>query len=106
MNCDASKMQLTPAQIAVRLICGEKLPGARMSHDPDILSRVKRGHDMLVKLSGKDFKYDLVAWHTYLKQSRDGGYTWGRNILLPRVMKKALVSNEWHEAINKIQSRG
>lgn len=97
-------MHLTPAQIAVRLICGEKLPGVRLSRDLGIVSRVKQGHDMLVKLSGKDFGYDLAAWHAYLKQSRDGGYTWGRNISLPRVMKKALASNEWHDAVGKIQS--
>lgn len=97
-------MQLIPAQIAVRLICGEKLPGERLSRDLGIVSRVKQGHDMLVKLSGKDFGYDLAARHAYLKLSRDGGYTWGRNILLPRVMKKALAFNEWHEAISKIQS--
>jgi hypothetical protein len=59
---------------------------------------------LLVQISGEDFGYDLAAWHQYLKESRDGGYTWGRNIILPRVMKLALVSDEWREAVRQLQA--
>jgi hypothetical protein len=97
-------MRLTPAQLGVALICGDILPGLRGSRDDTLAQRIKCGHDLLVSVSGKDFGYDLAAWHAYLKESRDGGYTWGRNIVLPRVMKAALASKDWHEAILAIQT--
>ena len=98
---------LTPAQIGVRLICGERLPNfgeRRIVGKAAMKERIKIGHDWLVRTSGKDFGYDLSAWHQYLKESRDGGYTWGRNIVLPRVMKSALASTEWRDAVRQIQA--
>jgi hypothetical protein len=95
-------MRLTPAQIAVHLICGEELP----PFVPDSLNfsqRILDGHDQLVQMTRKDFGYDLQAWHDYLKESRDGGYTYGRNIVLPKIMQKALASAEWREAVNMLE---
>src|SRR5262249_47867574 len=99
-------MRLTPAQIGVRLICGQRLPrfGERIVGQAEMKERIKIGHDWLVRTSGQDFGYDLAAWHEYLKESRDGGYTWGRNIDLPRVMKSALASDEWRDAIRQIEA--
>ena len=57
---------------------------------------------MLVRISGRDFGYDLQAWHDYLKESKDGGYTYGRNIALPRIMQKALESPKWQEAVQTL----
>ena len=94
-------MQLTPAQIAVCLICGEALPRVR---DASLPERVREGHDFLVQITGRDFGYDLRAWHDYLKESRDGGYTYGRNIVLPRIMQAALRSPEWQEAVRDLQT--
>jgi hypothetical protein len=45
----------------------------------------------------------LAAWHEHLKESRDGGYTWGRNIKLPKIMKEALASRAWREAVGKLE---
>ncbi len=90
--------------MAVWLLCGECLPRFAETDYDSLASRIEAGHDGLVKLSGKDFGYDLQAWHDYLKESRDGGYTWGRNVDLPRIMKQALASAEWHEAVRQIQS--
>jgi hypothetical protein len=101
-------MRLTPAQIGVRLICGNRLPPfgeARIVGDGDMKERIKIGHDWLVRVSGKDFGYDLAAWHRYLKESRDGGYTWARTIVLPRIMESALASGEWREAVRQIQAK-
>lgn len=92
-------MRLTPAQIAVRSICGEFLPRVRGESLPE---RIQEGHDFLVRLTGKDFGYDLHAWHDHLKESREGGYTYGRNIVLPRIMQAALQSPEWHEAVESL----
>jgi hypothetical protein len=97
-------MRLTHAQIAVRLICGIALPRF-VPNAPNVSVRIRDGHDQLVRLTGQDFGYDLQAWHDYLKVSRDGGYTYGRNIALPKIMKEALESNEWQEAVRAIQTR-
>lgn len=94
-------MRLTPAQIAVRLICGEALPRVR---DASLPSRIREGHDWLVELTGRDFGYDLQAWHDYLKESKEGGYTYGRNIVLPRIMQAALRSPEWQEAVRSLRT--
>ena len=93
-------MRLTPAQIGVRLLCGESLP--RVTHE-SLEDRIKRGHDFLVRISGKDFGYDLQAWHDHLKESREGGYTYGRNIDLPRIMRAALASPEWRQAVRSLK---
>src|SRR5690349_426693 len=92
-------MHLTPAQIAVRLICGINL--IRVQNKP-LLDRIREGHDFLVAITGVDFGYDLAAWHNHLKESRQGGYTYGRNIDLPRIMRDALDSPEWHSAIQAL----
>lgn len=89
-------MRLTPAQIAVRSICGERLPRVPAV---SLRDRIQIGHDSLVSLTGKDYGYDLLAWHDHLKESREGGYTYGRNIVLPRIMQAALESPVWHEAV-------
>ena len=92
-------MHLTPAQIAVALICGERLP--RTQH-LSLSDRIREGHDFLVKLTRQDFGYDLQAWHDHLKESREGGYTYGRNIELPRIMRDALESPAWQAAVARL----
>lgn len=87
---------MTPAQIAVHLICG-KAPGYLRHRYTTLRERLPEGREALVRLTGRDFAYDLAAWHAHLKESREGGYTWARNIDLPRVMKEALASPEWRE---------
>jgi hypothetical protein len=94
-------MRLTPVQIAVRLICGESL---RHMRGDSLLERVRQGHAFLVQITKKDFRYDLQAWHNHLKESREGGYTYGRNIGLPRVMQAALQSPEWQETVRSLSS--
>ncbi len=92
-------MRLRPIQIAVYLICGEPIPHQESG---SLAERLRTGHDWLVGISGHDFGYDLQAWHDYLKESRDGGYTYGRNIVLPRIMQTALRSPEWREAAQSL----
>ena len=63
-------MRLTPAQIGVYLICGTQFPDELPR---TLADRVKSGREWLVRIAGKDFGYDLAAWHAYLKESKDGG---------------------------------
>jgi hypothetical protein len=67
--------------------------------------RIREGHDFLVSITGKDYGYDLQAWHNHLKEAREGGYTYGRNIRLPRIMQAALQSSEWQEAVRSLTGR-
>ena len=60
---------------------------------------------MLVSIAKVDFGYNLQAWHDHLKETRDGGYTWNRTIILPKVMKKALDSEEWRSQAAVLEAR-
>jgi hypothetical protein len=98
-------MRMTPAQMALALICGEKLP-PMVPTPEDMCDRLRGGRARLVEMSGKDFGYDLQAWHDYLKESRDGGYKYGRNIALPKMMKAAMESPEWQAAVKRLKDQG
>jgi len=89
-------MRLTPAQCAVRLICGIDLPRFVPSKR-SLSEKMREGRERLMSITRKDYGYDLAAWHNHLKESREGGYTYGRNIVLPKVMQAALASTEWRE---------
>ncbi len=67
---------------------------------------LQEGRAFLVRITGKDFGYDLQAWHNHLKDTRAGGYTYGRNIVLPRIMQAALSSPTWNEAVQSLSNHG
>ncbi len=58
---------------------------------------------MLTRLTGADYGYDLQRWHDHLKVSREGGYTWNRTIVLPKVMQEALASAAWQKAVSDLE---
>ncbi len=91
-------VRLTPAQLAVHLLCGRPIPGAPTSID----ERIARGRELLAEIAKVDFAYDLERWHAHLKVSRDGGYTWNRTVVLPKIMRDALASEEWREAVERL----
>lgn len=92
-------MRLIPAQIAVHQICGQNLP---LDDNLSLIQRIRSGHDFLVRISGRDFGYDLQAWHEYLSTARDGGYTWNSSIKTPKIMAAALANPEWRAAVDAI----
>ena len=62
---------------------------------------MQEGHAMLVRIAKVDYGYDLQRWHDHLKgipRSESLGYSWNRTITLPKVMEKALASEEWRSA--------
>jgi len=93
-------MRAYPGQLATWMICGNEFPMA--SYEMSMDQRISEGHKMLVKITGVDYGFDLQRWHEHLKISGQGGYTWRRNIDLPKIMKEALDSPEWHEAVARI----
>ena len=94
-------MRLTPAQIGVALICGNRLP---VEEARPLAERIRTGRQMLSEIAGVDFGYDLQRWHDHLKVSRQGGYTWNRTIALPKVMRAAIQSEEWQAAVRELQA--
>jgi hypothetical protein len=94
-------MRLTPAQIAVELLCGSDLPPFVRQIEA-IEDRIVEGRRQLASIAGVDFGYDLQRWHDHLKVSRQGGYTWNRTIALPKVMQAAIKSEKWHAAVRKL----
>jgi hypothetical protein len=91
-------MRLTPAQVAVHLICGHQLA---MGRRQPLEERMQEGRAMLVRIAKVDYGYDLQRWHDHLKgipRSQSLGYTWNRTIALPKVMEEALASEEWRSA--------
>ncbi len=95
-------MRLTPAQIAVQLICGHNLP---MMPQYTLKQCLVEGRKQLREITGVDFEYDLQRWHDHLKVSRQGGYTWSRAVVFPKIMAAALASPEWTETVRELRKR-
>jgi hypothetical protein len=89
---------LTPAQLAVHLLCGRSIPGSAGSID----ERIALGRRLLSEIASVDFGYDLERWHEHLKVTRAGGYTWNRTVALPRIMRDALASRQWLDAVERL----
>jgi hypothetical protein len=91
-------MRLTPAQVAIHLICGHNLP---MRPQRSLADNMKEGRAMLAQIANVDYGYDLQRWHDHLKgmpRSQSRGYTWNRTVTLPKVMQAALASDDWRSA--------
>ena len=98
-------MRLTPAQIAVHLICGvDPLPPGLPQRT--LRERLRDGREKLRTISGQDFGFDLQKWHDHFKESRQGGYTWNRSVELPKVMQRALANQEWLNTVAEIENAG
>jgi hypothetical protein len=97
-------MRLRPAQLGVLLICGKSIP--HRAGEETLTERIQEGRRWLVEITGQNFGYDLQRWHDYMKESRDGGYTYGRNIVLPKIMQAALQSARWQAAVRSLNDTG
>ena len=64
--------------------------------------RIALGRKRLIEIANVDFGYDLARWHDHLKVTRDGGYTWNRTVALPRIMRDALASKNWLDAVERL----
>lgn len=75
-----------------------------MDLERSFADRLRAGRGMLARLTKKDFGYDLKAWHSHLKESKEGGYTWSRAVILPKIMKEALESEEWRRTARELEN--
>ena len=91
-------MRMTPSQIDMWLLLGERPP---MLPEWDLKERIRRGHAGLVKTTGKDFGFDPQRWHDYLRETKEGGYRW-RGIA--EKIGDATTDPAWCRAVAELQS--
>ena len=61
---------------------------------------IARGRQQLARMTGRDFGYDLMAWHNHLVESNVGGYrSAGRHGGYPDAIQRALGNREWQAAV-------
>ena len=86
-------MRLTPSQMAMLLLCGKQLP---MSPDSTLKERIHKGYEMMKHISKSDFGMDLEKWHSHLRKTDEGGYTFeNRHIEIKIEIDKTLKDSEW-----------
>lgn len=90
-------MQLTPAQVGMSLLIHGGLP---MMRHPTRAEGIARGRQSLIRITEKDFGYDLHAWHEHLIATNAGGYKWS-NIHrgFPSEIEKALRDVDWQHDV-------
>ena len=58
-----------------------------------------------MRITHKDFRYDVRAWHEYLMETDAGGYKWSnkhRGYL--KAIEHALEDEEWHACVAEAES--
>lgn len=66
---------------------------------------IARGRQHLVRITHKDFGYDLHAWHDYLTETNDGGYNWSRRHPgYPKEIECAVSDPDWQQAVALAES--
>ena len=90
-------MRLTPSQIGMLLLLGERLP---MGPERTLKERIQEGHDFLVRIAGRDFGYDPQRWHDHLRETKAGGYRWGG---VTKLIAQATSDPEWCRAVEELR---
>jgi hypothetical protein len=89
-------VRLTPSQIAMMQLLGERLPrGGRT-----LKERIQEGHAFLVSITGQDFGFDPQRWHDYLRETKAGGYRWGG---MAKRIARATSDAEWCRAVEELR---
>jgi hypothetical protein len=94
-------MRLSPAQVAMSMLLGEWLPMHKFNSLED---EIQQGREFLKKITGKDFGYDVMAWHQYLLQTGEGGYKWSnKHMTYEKAVKTWTHHHAWHHAVEKLE---
>lgn len=70
--------RVTPAQIYMLRLIGftvSRLEATLDVSDAERMNNMRQAREKLQKMTGRDFGYDLQAWHTLLCSNEDYGYT-------------------------------
>jgi hypothetical protein len=72
----------------------------------DLKSDIQRGREWLVQITGQDFGYDAVRWHSYLWETNAGGYRWSRRSpkKWERHVQVGMSRPGWAEAVQELES--
>jgi hypothetical protein len=93
----SSQMQLTPAQLGMSLMIHGSMP---MMPFGSRAEGIARGRQDLIRITRKDFRYDLRAWHDYLTETNEGGYKWGnRHRGIAKAIETAQSDADWQQAV-------
>ena len=93
-------MTLTPSQIGMRMMLGYNLPNLKYR---DTRELVLSGRQELSRITGQDFRYDVVKWHEYLVSTNDGGYTFDDgHERLHEMILESLDSEEWSSVVTEL----
>ena len=90
-------MRLTPSQIGMMLLLGERVPRRELT----VKERIQEGHEFLVSITGQDFGFDPQRWHDYLRETKAGGYRWGG---IAKRIARATSDPEWCRAVEELRS--
>ena len=97
------RMRLTPAQGAMFMMLGTELPRLQRKALEETISD---GRAMLRRITGRDFFYDLHAWHRYLSESADGLYCWcDGHLHMPEQIEAAIQNADWQHAVERLLIR-
>ncbi len=99
-------MRLTPAQVGMCELLGERLPMGT----PDewsLVELIRHGHDYLVAIAKVDFGYDPAKWHEHLRATDAGGYRWSnKHLAFPKQIAEAVADGRWRAAIKVLAGGG
>lgn len=96
-------MRLTPSQIGMLQLLGEWVPP---SPRQSISERIHAGHNLLVRVTGRDFGFDPQRWHEHLRETNAGGYRWSNKHLgIPKHIARVLGNPAWALAVEELIER-
>lgn len=85
------------------MMLGTELPRLRRE---TLAETIADGRAMLRRITGRDFFYDLHAWHRYLSESDAGLYCWCDGQLhMPEQIEAAMQNPDWQQAVELLQIR-
>ncbi|WDE96343.1 hypothetical protein PQO03_11545 [Lentisphaera profundi] len=93
-------MRLTPIQIALHFLCGST-PGMFeiKVKSMSLAQIITEGREELIKITGQDFEYNLIAWHEYLLNHKEVGYPYDSSDGIPKLITSTLESDNWKNAV-------
>ena len=98
-------MKLTPAQVGMTSLLGQKLRMGDLGKG-SLPKRIKAGREFLMRITKQDFGYDALRWHDYLWDTNAGGYRWSRRSRSKwtRYVEAAISREDWQGAVEELLS--
>src|SRR5262245_128849 len=100
-------MRLTLPQLQMLSLAGEWIEFCE-AVPMDLCQRIQKARAGLVKLTGRDFGFDLREWHDYLVEKDDEfGYCWSdEHVRVMERIEEAEVDPDWLKAVANLRQAG